>query len=358
MTPPEQMRREEALAKAVGLLPEDADLRAILLGWGAGAVAGFYTPAGGRLYVVQDGETAGGSTSSAVLVHELGHALQDQHTLLIEASIGITGNDDLLFALGAFLEGDALWTQLRDETLMAGFPQPSGAEFAERFVVEAPASEGVPLLLRESFLGQYPLGYALAHELVERGGVAALTAALADPPLSSEELLHPERYLAPSRRRPLALFPEDAAGFAPECETAATSSYGELGLRVRLIEGGIAEAQAERVADGWDGDRAWLLDCARGSVVAWLFQFDSESDARELADVAPRAGWPARAGLAGPAHVERHGRRVLLSTGLDAGARRFLLERLEPTRHAGLAALLRERPEILERAEKLRGRRR
>jgi len=356
LMPPAQMRRDEALAKAVGLLPDAADLRTALLGFEAESVAGFYTPSAGRLYIVQGAAAAGGGQDTSVLVHELGHALQDQHTPLIEVTIGITGNDDLLFAVGAFLEGDALWTELRDEAQTSGFPQPSGDEFAARFEVDAPSGDGVPRLLRESFLRQYPLGYALATELVERGGVAALTAALSDPPLSSEELIHPERYLERSKRRSLALFPEAAAGFAPEpeCTPVATTSYGELGLRVRLAEGGIDDGMADRVADGWDGDRAWLLDCPRGPVVAWLIQFDSEADARELEAVAPRAGWPARPGLAFPAHVERRGRRLLLSAGVEGPGRNVLLEGIEALRFDGLASLLRGRPAILERAEAIR----
>jgi hypothetical protein len=45
---------------------------------------------------------------------------------------------------------------------------------------------------------------------------------------------------------------------------------------------------------------------------------------------------------------------VLLSSGLEADGRRFLLDSLEPARYAGLAALLRERPEILARAAAIR----
>jgi hypothetical protein len=346
-TPPAQLRREEALAKALGFLPADADLRALLLTWQAQAVAGFYSPAGRRLFVVTGAGGAGGNEENGVLVHELGHALQDQHTRLLDARMGIRANDDLIFALGAFLEGDALWTELRDEAGTTGFPQSSGPDFAARFAVDAPEGLGVPRIVRESFLRQYPLGYALAAELVERGGVAALTAALSDPPLSSEELLHRERYLTPSRRRPLAWFPESTSGFAPEagCEAVADTSFGELGLGVWLVEHGSSEAEAAAAAEGWDGDRAWLLDCPRGPALAWLVQLDRTRDAREF-EAAARGSDGARS--------ERLGRRVLISSGLEAAGRQYLLERLHEQRYDGLAALLRDRPEIFERAEEQR----
>jgi hypothetical protein len=89
-------------------------------------------------------------------------------------------------------------------------------------------------------------------------------------------------------------------------------------------------------------------------VVAWLIQLDGERDARELEELARRAGWPARAEHAAPSGIERSGLRVLLYAGLDPAGRRFLLERLVAERYAGLAALLRERPEILERAGRQR----
>jgi hypothetical protein len=355
-TPPAQLRREEALAKALGLLPADADLRSLLLQWQAQAVAGFYSPADRRLFVVEGAGGAGGSEETGVLVHELGHALQDQHTRLLDARMGIRANDDLIFALGAFLEGDALWTELRDEAGTTGFPQSNGADFAARFAVDAPTGVGVPRIVRESFLRQYPLGYGLAVELVERGGVAALTAALSDPPLSSEELLHRERYLVASRRRPLAWFPEPTEGFAPEegCEAVASTSFGELGLGVWLAEHGLGEAEASAAAEGWDGDRAWLLDCPRGPASAWLVQLDGEADARELEAAAARSDWAVGPRLAAPARIERVGVRVLISSGLEAAGRQYLLEGLEEQRYAGLAALLRDRPELLERAAEQR----
>jgi hypothetical protein len=351
LTPPERLRREEALAKALGFLPEDAELRSLLLSWGVEAVAGFYTPTAGRLYVVKGAAGAGSAEGSGVLVHELAHALQDQHTPLIAVTIGLEGNDDVLFAIGAFLEGDALFTELRDEAETSGFPRPSGAEFAARFEQDAPEGEGVPRLLRESFLRQYPLGYALADELVSRGGVAALTAALDDPPLTSEELIHPERYLERAKRRPLALFPEAHEVFAPECDAIATTSFGELGVAVWLVEAGLPEPDARRAADGWDADRAWWLDCPGDPRLAWLIQLDTLEEAAELHAAVLRARRPAETSRA---VLDQEGRRLLLSAGLEDVARAVLLYDLEPRRYDGLRALLRERPDILLRAKAVR----
>jgi len=329
-TPPAELQREERLAKALGFLPRDADLRELLLSWGAEAVAGFYTPTAGQLYVVKGAAGAGGYDGGGVLVHELAHALQDQHTPLIAVTLGLHANDDLHFAIGAFLEGDALFTELRDEAESSGFPRPTGAEFSERFLHDAPRGEGVPRLVRDSFLLQYPRGYALVDDLVTRGGVAALTAALDDPPLTSEELLHPERYLERDRRRPLAVFPEDPGSFAPECDPIASTSYGELGVAVWLQEMGLTEQEAASAADGWDADRAWLLDCPGGDRWAWLVQLDSVEEAAELHGAVLRA----RTGGDAPrATLDQEGRRILMSDGIADVARAFLLYDMEPRRY-------------------------
>jgi hypothetical protein len=187
--------------------------------------------------------------------------------------------------------------------------------------------------------------------------VAALTTALSDPPLSSEELLHRERYLVPALRRPLAWFPESTEGFAPEagCEAVASTSFGELGLGVWLVERGTPETEAEAAAEGWDGDRTWLLDCPRGPALAWLVQLDHEADARELEAAAARSDWAVGPRLVAPARIERLGLRVLISSGLEEAGRLYLLERLEARRYDGLTALLRDRPEIFERAAAQRG---
>jgi hypothetical protein len=84
-------------------------------------------------------------------------------------------------------------------------------------------------------------------------------------------------------------------------------------------------------------------------------QLDRARDAREL-EAAARGSDAARIERRGSdgARIERLGRRVLISSGLEAAGRQYLLERLHEQRYDGLAALLRDRPEILERAEEQR----
>jgi hypothetical protein len=349
---PEDFARAEALERAVGLLPPGIGLREALLDLQAGAVAGFYTPLRGRLYVVADLSLGAALSEEAgmVVVHELVHALQAAHTPLLDVLLGLEDHDDLAFALGALLEGDALWATFHDQATQAGTAAPLAADFAAEMRLDDPDAPGAdaPRILRESFLLQYPLGYALAEALGERGGSAALDAALADPPLSSEALLHPERYLEaqPEPVPWLRLTPPELS--VPGCDPVASNVFGELGLRIWARERGAGEESAARAAEGWDGDCAAVFECGGGRAFAWLVQFDAAADAVEFADLADAAAFPG-------AELERSGRRVLLSAGLPPEARGAVLAAPE-RRFEDLAGYLAARPEVLERAARLRER--
>ncbi len=350
--PPELLVREQALAVAVGLLPPGVDLRAALLRLQADSIAGFYAQSDARLYVVSGVAALAGADEGSVLLHELAHALQDQRTPLLGVLLGLDGQDDLGFAISALLEGDAVYTELQDSALRTGKPRLAPAVLAARVAADTPeAAAEAPRFLREPLVRAYPLGYALADALAQRGGAAALDAALADPPLTSEELLHPDRYLDPARRVPLALFPEELA--LPGCALDASNSYGELGLSIWLADAGLDEHSAASAADGWDGDRAWRFQCGGREASAWLVQLDAEGEALELeAALKGRLEWRGELAL----RVDRAGVRVLLSSGLPVAERLHVLTLPEPPRIATLTEFLREHPAVLERARAVRGR--
>ena len=350
----EDFARAQAVGQALGLFPPAFDLRAALLELQADTVAGFYTPLRRRLVLVVDGplEAALESGVDQIAVHELVHALQDAHTPLLAVLLGLDDHDDLAFALGALLEGDAVLAAFRDGEAHGGQAVPAPDEFARGFAGEPGADEAaLPRFLRESYLEQYPLGYAYASALEREGGMAALDAALRDPPLSSEELLDFADAPAETRRaspRALPFLDLDPATLG--CGTGAEiggNTFGELGLRAFAAERGASRERAAAAADGWDGDRAVALACGGDQAAfAWLVQLDTELDAAELATLAASALRPGET-------VEREGRRVLLARGVGPDARRAALA--APARSfASLDAYLAARPEILERAARLR----
>jgi hypothetical protein len=342
-----EIARDAELATSLGLLPPHFDLRSAVLAFQVESAAGFYSPLRDRFYLVDGGASAGAESRDALFVHELTHALQAQHAALFDAILGIRGDDDLLFALTALLEGEATFVELSDAAQRAGAARPTPAEFAARFPSAAVAPQ-LPRAVAEAFVAPYPLGYALVDALVARGGLAALDAAHADPPLTSAALLHPERHL------PAAHAPLTELARAPRlagCRALASTCYGELTVRVWLEELGAGALPAARAADGWDADRAWRFDCAGAAASAWLIALGSEAEASELAELllalAPRAGGD-------PLAIAQQDARVLASRGLGDEAARALLELPAPRRFASLAQYLAAHPDVGERARRLR----
>jgi hypothetical protein len=129
--------------------------------------------------------------------------------------------------------------------------------------------------------------------------------AQADPPESTEQVLHPERYLD-ARDRPVRL-ELGASLLEPDGFTlVAADTLGEMGIRI-LAGRSLPKEKAEQVAAGWGGDR--LAAFARGQdlVIVWLTAWDSEADAVEFAD-AFRVIEPS-------ALLQRRGARVLVVLG-------------------------------------------
>jgi hypothetical protein len=340
-----EIAQDAQLAASLGLMPRAFDLRAAVLAFQAANAAGFYSPLDDRLYVVDGAASAGDSSADALFLHELAHALQAQRSGLLELLLGLRGREDLGFAITAFLEGEATLVEVSDAAARAAVARPTPAELAARFPTAAAVPE-LPRVVAEAQLAAYPLGYALVDALVARGGTSALDAAYQDPPLTSEELLHPERYLE-GRREPYRELPSEPR--LRGCRARSTSTYGELTVRAWLEQQGAAASAATAAAAGWNADRAWLLDCGVRVASAWLLEYDGEREARELERelraLAPAAGEQALA-------LRQSGARLLVSQGLREAQQRELLALAEPREFHDLAGLLAAHPELRRRAHR------
>ena len=195
----------------------------------------------------------------------------------------------------------------------------------------------VPEVIRASLAFQYDAGSGFAAAAYLRGGWPAVDAAHRDPPASSEQVLHPEKYFD-ARDRPIAV----AIGGTEELERQGWTrvfedTFGELDVRV--LAGRVFDPlRAGSIAAGWGGDRVRALARGDALVIVWLSAWDTETDAIELADALPS--------LFPEAAVERRGTRVLMLLGADTGGRDAGLEplALQPDRVNRSPASSRTRP--------------
>ncbi|HXI46034.1 MAG TPA: hypothetical protein VNH13_07010 [Candidatus Acidoferrales bacterium] len=287
--PTAQITASEQVLVTLGLLPVGTSLRQAYLDLQAGQVAGYYSPDRDQLFVVSR-SGAIGATQRVTYAHEFTHQLQDQNFDLSKLGLDATDQGDRSLARLSLVEGDAVATQTAWMSTNLT-PQDIAAVFADASDPAAVAAlEHAPAILRTTSLSPYTDGFAFVGTLKGRGGEAAVNAAFADPPDSTEQILHPEKYL--TRERPIAvtlpahLETSLGAGWS----ATAQDTLGELVLREWLVEGGVQTTTAATAAAGWGGDRLELLtgpngDLALGLVTTW----DTAADAAEFALAAGQA---------------------------------------------------------------------
>jgi hypothetical protein len=332
---PEELKAMEASLKAFGLIPESMDLRRYIPELLGSQVAGFYDPDRKYLALVDPPESPAGKPTPKVdldmiLVHELTHGLQDQNfdlhrfeggdpmadagtagQALVEGDASLTMMD---FSAQAHLEampgmGASMSKTMQDpEKLMAATPDFPGAR----------EMRAAPAWFRDTLLFSYLQGAAFCMEVRHRGGQKLLDYAFTtDPPRSTEQILHPEKWYG-RRDDPVVLRFPDLAKELPGYRKAAEGEMGESGLRIHLRENLKDADRASAAAAGWGGDRFAVYEKDGGRLVVWVTEWDTDADAGEFRSaLAGLSGW--RVGPAGPTRVLAV--RGDLPEGLWAGVR-------------------------------------
>jgi hypothetical protein len=186
-----EIEATEAVMRALGLLEGDIDLLDELNRFSTEGVAAFYDPARERVFVPEGPLTPSLRTT---LVHELTHALQDQHFDLSALEDEAPGDE--ASAERALLEGDA---QRIEQAYVQSLSDDDMAQYREeskRSSDEATAAlAGVPSLIRAFFEAPYVLGEGLMAALLLDGGQERIDRAFEDPPTTEEQLLDPFTFL-------------------------------------------------------------------------------------------------------------------------------------------------------------------
>ena len=264
---------------ALDLLPPGTslrDLRARLL---EDNVAGFYDERPGRkkLFAVSEDRTMTPS-NQIVLAHELRHALQDQYIdvhLSVPESVG--DFDDRRVAFMALLEGDATMVMERFLMQRLGVPASTPPVDLTAAGFATPPLPGVPPVLRDHLIVPYLAGRAFVRALHERGGWPAVRKAWTEPPRSTEQVLHPEKYLAREDPRPVSGPAAPAGG-----RLIQEGVLGEALTRTLLGEG------SDSAAAGWGGDLYRVWDVGGRTLVVWRTEWDTAAEGREFHDSAVR----------------------------------------------------------------------
>jgi hypothetical protein len=304
----------------LGLIEKTPDLVDRLLDFYASQVIAFYDPEPRRFFVVRGGtkegleDLQGGDLSERLLFsHELTHALQDQSLRLDRRFKSLKDDGDRALALQCLLEGEATLVMVR--VALKDLP---GAETAAEEALapllsagaleQANAPKNLPPFFVEQLFFPYVEGTAFVRRAVTRGGWKEVDRLWTDPPLSTSEILHPERRIVPAGD----LLPPDPAMLAPrEARFLYSDTVGEWAIRF-LLKRSIPEEEASAAAAGWRGDRlAFYLAGREDYSYLWRVRFDSSATAEVFAAALDKA----RRGRAGAPRIRRAGSDVIVSLG-------------------------------------------
>ena len=269
---------DERFLIALGLLPEGTDLGELYVNLYAEQIAGYYDPEADELFVIA-GDDELGALDEFTYAHEVVHALQDQAFDLGTIREPFLTSDDTVLAITALIEGDATVAStdyvLSNPELLAALT----VEFNE--LPESPVLDAAPAVIRESLLFPYEAGQTFVSALREGDDWASVDAAFEDLPMSTEQILHPEKYTEerddPTEVEVIDLTSTLGTGW----ETLDENNLGEYQIGL-MLRGELSDGDAEDAAAGWDGDRYALYANGNEHVITWQSVWDSEEDAAEF----------------------------------------------------------------------------
>lgn len=285
----EDIRRDTLFYALLDVVEPDFDMYGFIVDLYSEQVAGFYDSDSKEMVVIQGGLFGG--PERMTYAHEFTHLLQDQNYDL-ENGLNLSEeffeeDSDAFNAIQALVEGDAvlteyLWYQIyaTDQDMM------DINQFAME--VNTQVYDNAPWFIQNELLYPYQYGLEFLHTIYADEGWAGVEAVYANPPVSTEQIMHPERYPLnlPMKVKLDAL--EDV--LSDDWRLLDESSFGEAYWYLTLMQQQDPEIPDVPIiweaVKGWGGDRYRLYVEDVSSDVIFVLQtvWDSEDDAKEFMD--------------------------------------------------------------------------
>jgi len=266
------------------LLPKELSLKNLLIELYTEQVAGFYDPETKKLCLIEGFDPV---LQQAIMVHELTHALQDQHFDLKQLVDPDINNDDLLLAHETIIEGEATAvmleifsglniTQLPDLGPLVDTTL-SMPIFADSSLTRAPE------YIKKHLLFPYSAGTSFIQRYYSTHQSYNSSQLFSQIPTSTEQIIHLEKYFD-DRDEPISITINDLEDCLQHSWHPLYSDViGELDFSI-LLNTFLPAEEAKIAAEGWDGSRFYTFErnCDDRVLLIWLSTFDRKEDALEF----------------------------------------------------------------------------
>lgn len=277
-----QLRADEKSLEAFGLIPKNFPLNSFMIKVLTDQIAGIYDPKAKEFYIA---DWIPVSDQREVMAHELTHALEDQSFHVDSWMKAARPNDDAELARDSVSEGSALAAMidyvLRDQHVgvrdlpnmnsligMSALSQMNGD----------PVLAQAPLYIRDSLMFPYLEGTSFSQQFLKaHGGWADLKLLFQNPPVSTQQIIHPSLYLRGVTPVEVGL-PRWKHVAPKKWKLLDENVMGEFGLR-EVLKQFLGAGAAAALAPAWKGDRYAVFEDSRTGQTPLVFRVALDSDA-------------------------------------------------------------------------------
>jgi hypothetical protein len=241
----ERARRAEATLKALGIIEPNVNLADQVKRLSTGSVTAFYDVKANEL-VLRNGQLT--PFMLKTIVHELVRADYDQHFELDRPNLAMP-DDETGVAWDSLVEGTASRIESRFISALPDNDKRSVQAEQQRVAGQLPKDLPDYVLVQYAF--PFGSGPKFADTLMNNGGAARVNGAFQAPPTTTEQIIHPEKFLAGEG-------PKAMGNPAADGAVVRSGSLGQLMISLMLAQV-LDPGDAESAADGWGADRyvAW-----------------------------------------------------------------------------------------------------
>ena len=261
-----------------GLLSKNYPLEQTLVKVLTEQIAGLYDPDSQEFFIADWNSPA---DERMVMSHELAHALQDQHFHIDKWTDAAKPNDDGELARDAVLEGSAMAAMVDYQLGGKGSIRDLG-DFDPSLLMgdvdSSPELAKAPKVLQDELLFPYLAGIRFAqHVLKASNGWPDFHKVFERPPVSTQQILHPDLYLQDVEPPKITL--PDPKGFpSGDWKKLDENDMGEFGLQ-EILKQFLEKDRATSLAALWSADRYALFENQKNKRTMLVFRVRLASDA-------------------------------------------------------------------------------
>jgi hypothetical protein len=256
---PDERYADAKSAEAFGLLPKGFDLDSFMVDLLTEQIAGLYDPKAHEFYIA---DWIPLDDQRMVMAHELTHALEDQHFQIDAWLKAAKPNGDAELAREAVLEGSAMAAMI--DYLLQGTGQSLKTlpEFDPSALVgdlgNSPTFSKAPQFIKDGLIFPYFSGMTFTAAILKPRGWSALSTVFENPPLSTQQIMHPSLYLSGQKPEKIELPPMEKL-LGSQWKRLDEDVLGEFGWK-EVLKQFLGEDRSKPLAASWAGDRYLLFE--------------------------------------------------------------------------------------------------